>query len=91
MVPPLQASKIAILVSAIRASMRAPAGSRRGELVEAGEPVRVADLGHGRGQMAVRAGEHPRQPGPDHVAADQHQQTGGQVLRVTVSGLAAFA
>jgi hypothetical protein len=64
---------------------------RRGELVQAGEPVRVADLGHCRGQMAVRAGEHPGQPGPDHVAADQHQQTGGQLLRVTVLGLAAFA
>ncbi|MFH8446880.1 hypothetical protein ACH4D3_37420 [Streptomyces sp. NPDC018026] len=63
----------------ILARARRPGG---GQLVQARESVRVSDLGHHRGEMPVRAGEHPRQSRTDDVSADQHEQPGGQVFPV---------
>ncbi|WP_143663000.1 hypothetical protein [Streptomyces bobili] len=63
----------------ILARARRPGG---GELVQARESVRVSDLGHHRGEIPVRAGEHPRQTGTDDVSADQHEQPRGQVFPV---------
>lgn len=63
----------------VLARARWPGG---GQLVQTRESVRVSDLGHHRGEMPVRAGEHPRQSGTDGVSVDQHEQPGGQVVPV---------
>lgn len=51
------------------------------QLFERGERVGIAGAGHLGGQPATCRGEaqQPGQAGPDHVGADQHQQSGAQV------------
>jgi hypothetical protein len=64
--------------------------SRLGQLAQPVEPVRIPRLRHHRGEIAVGAGEHPGEPGPDDVAADEDQQTGGHVFGIARAGLAAL-
>jgi hypothetical protein len=45
-----------------------------GQPAQPGEPVRVSGVRHHAGQVAVGPGERPRQAGPDHIPADEHQQ-----------------
>jgi len=53
----------------------------RAQLGERGERRRVPGARHLGGQAAAHRGEtqQPVEAGPDHVSADQHQQTGAQV------------
>jgi hypothetical protein len=62
-----------------------------GQLPQPGEPVWVPGGSHHRGQVPVGAGQHPRQAGPDHIPADQHQQPGRQVVLIDGGGLPPFA
>jgi hypothetical protein len=44
-----------------------------------GEAVRIPGQRHRRREIAVGAGQHPRQAGPEDVCADQHQQARRQL------------
>ena len=86
MLPPLQASRVAIRVSVIRASGRETGRLGLGQRAQPSEPAGIPDLRHRRRQVTMGAGEHPRQAGPDDISADEHQHTRGQILRVASCG-----
>ena len=56
----------------------------RAQLGERRERRAVAGAGHLGGQPAASRGEaqQPAEAGPDHIGADQHQQTGAQVRQL---------